>query len=38
MKGLRASHFRRIHKGLQLDLILTVAGPVVFLALATLLE
>ena len=38
MKGLRASHFRRIHKGLRLDLILTVAGPVVFLALATLLE
>ena len=26
MKGLRASHFRRIYKGLRLDLILTVAG------------
>ena len=38
MKGLRASHFRRIHKGLLLDLILTVAGPAVFLVLATLLE
>ena len=38
MKGLRASHFRRIHKGLRLDLILTVAGPAVFLVLATLLE
>ena len=38
MKGLRASHFRRIHKGLRLDLILTVAGPAVFLMLATLLE
>ena len=38
MKGLRASCFRRIHKGLLLDLILTVAGPVVFLILASLLE
>ena len=38
MKGLRASHFRRIHKGLRLDLILTVAGPAVFLVLASLLE
>ena len=38
MKGLRASHFRRIHKGLRLDLILTVAGPAVFLILAGLLE
>ena len=38
MKGLRASHFRRIHKGLRLDLILTVVGPTVFLVLATLLE
>jgi len=38
MKGLRASHFRRIHKGLLLDLILTVAGPAVFLVLASLLE
>jgi hypothetical protein len=38
MKGLRASHFRRIHKGLLLDLILTVAGPAVFLLLAALLE
>ena len=38
MKGLRASHFRRIHKGLRLDLILTVAGPAVFLVLAALLE
>ena len=38
MKGLRASHFRRVHKGLRLDLILTVVGPAVFLALATLLE
>ena len=38
MKGLRASHFRRIHKGLRLDLILTVAGPVIFLVLASLLE
>ena len=38
MKGLRASHFRRIHKGLRLDLILTVAGPVIFLILASLLE
>ena len=38
MKGLRASHFRRIHKGLLLDLILTVAGPAVFLVLAALLE
>ena len=38
MKGLRASHFRRIHKGLLLDLILTIAGPAVFLVLASLLE
>ena len=38
MKGLRASHFRRIHQGLRLDLILTVAGPAVFLVLASLLE
>ena len=38
MRGLRASHFRRIHKGLRLDLILTVAGPAVFLVLASLLE
>ena len=38
MKGLRAAHFRRIHKGLRLDLILTVAGPAVFLILASLLE
>ena len=38
MKGLRASHFRRIHKGLRLDLILTVVGPAVFLLLASLLE
>ena len=38
MKGLRASHFRRIYKGLRLDLILTVAGPAFFLILATLLE
>ena len=38
MKGLRVSHFRRIHKGLRLDLILTVVGPTVFLVLATLLE
>ena len=38
MKGLRASHFRRIYKGLRLDLILTGAGPAVFLVLATLLE
>ena len=38
MKGLRASHFRRIHRGLRLDLILTVAGPVIFLVLASLLE
>ena len=38
MNGLRASHFRRIHQGLRLDLILTVAGPVVFLILASLLE
>ena len=38
MKGLRASHFRRIHQGLRLDLILTVAGPAVFLILASLLE
>ena len=38
MKGLRASYFRRIHKGLRLDLILTVAGPAVFLVLASLLE
>ena len=38
MKGLRASHFRRIHKGLRLDLILTVAGPVAFLVLASLIE
>lgn len=38
MKGLRASHFRRIHNGLRLDLILTVAGPAVFLVLASLLE
>ena len=38
MKGLRASHFRRIHKGLRLDLILAVAGPAVFLVLASLLE
>ena len=38
MKGLRASHFRHIYKGLRLELILTVAGPVVFLVLASLLE
>ena len=38
MKGLRVSHFSRIHKGLRLDLILTVVGPTVFLVLATLLE
>ena len=38
MKGLRASHFRRIHQGLRLDLILTVVGPAVFLILASLLE
>ena len=38
MKGLRAAHFRRIHKGLRLDLILTVAGPAAFLVLASLLE
>ena len=38
MKGLRASHFRRIHKGLRLDLILTVVGPAVFLVMAALLE
>ena len=38
MKGLRASHFRRIHQGLRLDLILTVVGPAVFLILAALLE
>ena len=38
MKGLRASHFRRVHKGLRLDLILTLVGPAVFLVLATLLE
>ena len=38
MKGLRASHFRRIHKGLRLDLILTVAGPVIFLVLASVVE
>ena len=38
MKGLRASHFRRIYRGLRLDLILTVAGPAVFLVLASLLE
>ena len=38
MKGLQASHFRRIYKGLRLDLILTVAGPAVFLILASLLE
>lgn len=38
MKGLRASHFRRIHQGLRLDLILTVAGPAVFLVLVSLLE
>ena len=38
MKGLRASHFRRIHLGLRLDLILTVVGPAVFLVMAALLE
>ena len=38
MKGLWVSHFSRIHKGLRLDLILTVVGPTVFLVLATLLE
>ena len=38
MKGLRASYFRRIHKGLRLDLILTAAGPAAFLILASLLE
>ena len=37
MKGLRASHFRRIHQGLRLDLILTVVGPAVFLVLTVFL-
>ena len=33
MVGLQASYFRRIYKGLMLDLILTVVGPVVLLIL-----